>query len=453
MTRHFMTIPRIIVAGTHSGCGKTTVASGLMAALVARGYTVQPFKVGPDFIDPSHHTAICGRASRNLDAFMMGEQGILDTFNAASEGGAACEGADIAVIEGVMGMYDGLEGTDTASTAHVSKILKAPVLLVVDTGGMSRSAGALVKGFREFDPAVDLAGVILNRVGGESHRRMIEPSLQVRPVGWIPFEKTVNVKSRHLGLNMAHEADTLKKAGEIVEKYCDVDAILQIAGQPRKTAAADGAGITAARKDVKIGIAMDEAFCFYYRDNFDRLTEAGADLVFFSPARDRLPDVDAVYLGGGYPELHAGKLEASRCRDDLKKAAEDGMPVYAECGGLMYLTESISTAEKEHRMAGILPAKAVMTTRLQALGYVEAKAIAGPLFARGMEYRGHEFHYSRVEHNGDARFAITMARGKGIADGLDGMYEHNAVGTYTHAYFTPEMARALVDSARKYRRR
>ncbi|WP_424358236.1 cobyrinate a,c-diamide synthase [Methanocella sp. MCL-LM] len=441
-----MTIPRIIVAGTHSGCGKTTVASGLMAALVARGYSVQPFKVGPDFIDPSHHTAICGRASRNLDAFMMGEQGILNTFEYASRG------ADIAVIEGVMGMYDGLEGTEIASTAHVAKLLKAPVVLVVDAGAMSRSAGALVKGFKEFDPAVDLAGVILNRVGGESHRRMIEPSLQVRPVGWIPFEKTVQLKSRHLGLNMAHEADTLKQAGEIVEKYCDMGALLQIAGSSHMPVAADGSGKTAGKGDVRVGVAMDEAFCFYYTDNFDRLTEAGAELVFFSPARDRLPEVDAVYLGGGYPELHADKLEVSRCRDDLKKAVDDGMPVYAECGGLMYLTESITTADKEHRMTGILPAKALMTTRLQALGYVEAKAVAGPLFARGMEYRGHEFHFSTVEHSGEARFAVRMARGKGIDGGLDGMYEHNAIGTYTHAYFTPEMARAVVDSARKYRR-
>jgi cobyrinic acid a,c-diamide synthase len=196
-----MNIPRIVIAGTHSGCGKTTIATGLMTALSARGLKVQPFKVGPDFIDPTHHTAICGRHSRNLDPFMMGEDGVLATF------GRACKGADIAVIEGVMGMFDGLEGTEISSTAHVAKILAAPVALVVDVGGMSRSANAIVKGCTGFDPSVDFAGVIFNRVGSPNHRRMIEASLEVRPLGWVPRSQGVEVKSRHLGLQMAGEVD------------------------------------------------------------------------------------------------------------------------------------------------------------------------------------------------------------------------------------------------------
>ena len=439
-----MTIPRILVAGTHSGCGKTTIASGIMAALTARGYAVQPFKVGPDFIDPSHHSAICGRTSRNLDAFMMGEQGVVNTFT------SACKGADMAVIEGVMGLYDGLEGTDTASTAHVAKLLGAPVILVVDVGAMSRSASALVKGFKEFDPEVDISGVIFNRIGGEGHRRMIEPSMPARPLGWIPYEKGVYVKSRHLGLNMAVEADGMKQAGEVLEKHCDLDGILGIARQSGElTVPVQPESGT--RQDIKIGIAMDDAFCFYYRDNFDRLIEAGAELVFFSPMKERLPSVDAVYLGGGYPELHAEQLESSPCREDIRSAVDDGMPVYAECGGLMYLTEGIET-DRVHKMAGVLPGRAVMTKKLQALGYVEAKAVSGPLFNHGTEYLGHEFHFSTVECDCDARFAIQMARGKGIGNGRDGMYEHNAIGTYTHAYFTRELAQSVVDSARKYRK-
>ena len=440
-----MDIPRICIAGTHSGCGKTTIATGLMAALAAEGLKVQPFKVGPDFIDPSHHSAICGRISRNLDAFMMGEDGVMETF------AMACHGADIAVVEGVMGLYDGLEGTETASTAHVAKLLSAPVVLTVDVSAMSRSANALVRGFREFDPGVDIAGIIFNRVGSPSHRRMIEASLEAEPLGWMPRKADLAVKSRHLGLNMAREDDRLKGAGETIREHCDLSRIIEIArGAPPLQ---DDAGPVLPSSDaVSIGVAMDDAFCFYYRDNLDRLAEAGAKLVFFSPMDDRLPEIDALYLGGGYPELHAANLEASACRGQIKKAVDDGMPAYAECGGLMYLTESIATAGSEYRMAEVMPAKAVMTDRMQALGYIKAEFVQGPVFAPGLAYRGHEFHYSRVECGEGARFAIKTASGKGIAGGLDGIYEHNAIGAYTHAYFTRDFARSFIEAANKYRR-
>jgi cobyrinic acid a,c-diamide synthase len=441
-----MDIPRICLAGTHSGCGKTTIATGLMAALAARGLKVQPFKVGPDFIDPSHHTVICGRYSRNLDAYMMRERGVLETF------AKACRGADIAVIEGVMGLYDGLEGTETASTAHIAKLLSAPVVLVADVGAMSRSANALVRGFRTFDPDIDLAGVVFNRVGGPRHRQMIEASLETEALGWIPRTETLTVGSRHLGLNMAGEDSSLKSAGDVVEKHCDLSRIIEIAGRsPPLECPAEPLSGDASDRAV-VGVAMDDAFCFYYRDNLDRLEEAGARLEFFSPAEDRLPAVDALYLGGGYPELHAEKLEASRCRDDVRKAVDDGMPVYGECGGLMYLTESIAVAGREYRMTGALPARSIMTDRLQALGYIEARFTGGPVFGPGLGYRGHEFHYSRVECGNDARFAIEAGGGKGIAGGRDGIYEHNAIGAYTHAYFTTEFARSFADAARAYKK-
>jgi cobyrinic acid a,c-diamide synthase len=440
-----MDIPRICIAGTHSGCGKTTIATGLMAALAAEGLKVQPFKVGPDFIDPSHHTAICGRISRNLDAFMMGEDGVRETF------ARACHGADIAVVEGVMGLYDGLEGTETASTAHIAKLLSAPVVLTVDVAAMSRSANALVRGFREFDPGIDLAGVIFNRVGSPAHRRMIEASLEAEPLGWMPRKADLAVKSRHLGLNMAREDDRLKGAGEAIRENCDLSRIIEIARNARPLPD-EAEPVIASGDSVSIGVAMDDAFCFYYRDNLDRLADAGARLVFFSPMGDPLPEIDALYLGGGYPELHAAKLEASACRGQIRKAIDDGMPAYAECGGLMYLTNSIATAGREYRMAGVMPAKAVMTDRMQALGYIKAEFREGPVFKPGLTYRGHEFHYSRVECDAGARFAIKTVSGKGIADGLDGIYEHNAIGAYTHAYFTNDFARSFVEAAGKYRR-
>jgi cobyrinic acid a,c-diamide synthase len=445
-----MEIPRICIAGTHSGCGKTTIATGLMAALTARGLKVQPFKVGPDFIDPSHHTAICGRPSRNLDPFMMGEPGVLETFLRACCGGDGVGRADIAVIEGVMGLYDGLEGTGTASTAHVAKLLSAPVVLVADVSAMTRSANALVRGFRTFDPEINFAGVIFNRVGGPRHRQMIEASLEAEPLGWMPRSEKLEVGSRHLGLNMASEDSRLKSAGEAIERHCEMSRIIEIATRAPPLECVAGLLPDGGGKHVTVGVAMDDAFCFYYRDNLDRLVEAGAVIEFFSPAAGRLPAVDALYLGGGYPELHAEKLEASRCRGDIRKAVDDGMPVYAECGGLMYLTESITSDGRDYRMAGALPARSVMTSRLQALGYIAGRFTGGPVFRPGLAYRGHEFHYSRVECGDDARFAIDTNGGKGIAGGLDGIYEHNAIGAYTHAYFTMEFARSFVDAALRY---
>ena len=436
------TIPRIVIAGTHSGCGKTTVATGIMAALAARGLTVQPFKVGPDFIDPSHHTQICGRFSRNLDPFMMGEEGCLDTFS------RAIPGADIAVIEGVMGMFDGVDGSELASTAHVAKILRAPLILVVDTKGMSRSVHALISGYRSFDPALSFAGVIFNRVGSERHRRMMEVSLQHPGFGWIPRREELVVGSRHLGLTMAHESGSFSSSGAIIEEFCDIDAIIR---------AASGAGPLEERaRDPQVparatvGIAYDDAFCFYYRDNFDCLKAAGADLVFFSPMNDRLPDMDALYLGGGYPELHLPLLETSECTKDIGKAAGGGMPVYAECGGLMYLAREIRAGTR-YRMSGVLPAVAEMTDRVQALGYVNGEG-TGLLsyLPQSDRISGHEFHYSRLYPDNDAQFAISLSRGKGIAEGRDGLVSRNAVGCYTHAYFSRRFADAFVSAAERF---
>jgi cobyrinic acid a,c-diamide synthase len=438
-------IPRIVVAGTHSGCGKTTIASGLMAALTARGLTVQPFKVGPDFIDPTHHSAICGRMSRNLDPFMMGVEGVRETFARASSG------ADIAVIEGVMGLYDGIDGTDVASTADVARILGAPVLLVVDVKGASLSAHAVVRGYLAFGPDLDICGVIFNRIGSPRHRALIEATQSAPVFGWIPRKDELTVESRHLGLTMAIETGAMAGFGTVVESSCDLDGIVACAsGAPPLES--EGAGGRVSDACVRIGIAMDPAFCFYYQDNLDRLAQAGAELIYFSPMADPLPDVDGLYLGGGYPELHAEALAAAGCRRDVASAVEDGMPVYAECGGLAYLTERI-VGDDTYPMAGVLPAETLMTGRIQGLGYVEAMAVGGaPVLSPGHLFRGHEFHYSRLECAADARFAVRLTRGRGIDGGRDGLHEQNVVGGYTHAYFTDRFAETLVRAARAYRR-
>ena len=440
-------IPRIIIAGTHSGCGKTTIASGIMAALTARGMKVQPFKVGPDFIDPSHHTRICGRPSRNLDPFMMGKRGCIETFLRATEG------SDIAVIEGVMGMYDGVDGSDLASTAHVARILKAPVVLVVDAKGMSRSVHALIDGYRRYDPSISFAGVIFNRIGSPRHRTMIEAALDIPSFGMIPRKEDLVVKSRHLGLMMAHESGAMADFGDIIEEHADLDTLIASAAcaPPLRTVKRSNDTVQSVRTSV--GVARDDAFCFYYQHNLDLLQRAGAEMVFFSPLTDPLPDVDAVYLGGGYPELHLSALASSRCRQDVKKATDSGMPLYAECGGLMYLVKEI-TADKTYKMCDILPATAEMTGHIQALGYVKGKSIRSDSFLpAGQPISGHEFHYSRIDPERDAHYALKLSRGKGIDGGRDGMVNQNALGCYTHAYFTRAFVNAFIDAAVKFSKR
>ena len=438
-------ISAIIIAGTHSGCGKTTIAGALMSALVKRGLAVQPFKVGPDFIDPTHHTAICGRASRNLDPYMMGEDGVIATFAEASGG------ADIAVIEGVMGLFDGLEGEDTASTAHVAKILGCPVVLVVDAKGASRSVNAMVKGFATFDPEVTIGGVIFNRVGSPHHGEMISVSLARPAFGYIPWERERSIESRHLGIQMAHESSAIEEFRDILEDNCDIDAILAIAGS--RVAVGDaGAAEQSSGDAVRIGVAYDAAFNFYYADNFDLLRRQGAELVFFSPLTDRLPEVDALYFGGGYPELHGAELETAPCREEVKRAAGADIPIYAECGGLTYLTESIEMDGTRTRMCGVIPAETVKMGRFQALGYVDATCTEDCLFPAGTTYRGHEFHYTKLNVAGDVRYALELRRGRGIEDGKDGIHLNNVLAGYTHAYFTDRQANGLVETIRRIRR-
>jgi len=438
-------IPRILIAGTHSGCGKTTVVRGLMQAFTSEGLVVQPFKVGPDFIDPTHHTSICGRNSRNLDPFMMSEEQVRETFVHASNG------ADIAVIEGVMGMFDGLDGTLEASTAHVAELLKAPVILVVDVKGMSRSAHAIVSGFANSPGGEQIEGIIFNRLGSDRHRSLIERSADRNVLGWMKRRPGLEVKSRHLGLVMATEVDNNALAGQAVSEDCNTGAILEIARNANPLPVSEPLPEVTGERPV-IGIAYDEAFCFYYQDNFDLLVASGAELRFFSPLHDPLPETDAIYLGGGYPELHANALETAATTKEIAAASDRGMPVYAECGGLLFLTRGI-LMDREYRMAGVLPACAEMTGSVQALGYSDGRGSGKNSYIRqGMQIKGHEFHYSRIECMPDARFIIELSRGKGISGCKDGLSEHETTGSYTHNYFTSEFSRAFVNAARLYKR-
>jgi cobyrinic acid a,c-diamide synthase len=451
MLKYGSMIPAVLIAGTHSGVGKTTVTLGLMAALRARGLIVQPFKVGPDFIDPSHHSAVCGRPSRNLDPFMMGLDGVRRSFC------SAIAGADVAVVEGVMGLFDGLDATEIGSSAQVAKALGIPVLLVINVHGMSRSVGAVEAGFSGFDPGVRLAGTILNRVGSERHLTMLMSSLRLPVFGALPRTKDIEMQSRHLGLVMGFEREhDLKALASLLEDHAAIDEILALRAAPSCQIPEPEAR---AKKSVQIGVAQDEAFCFYYHDNLRELERWGADLVQFSPLRDDLPDVDGLYIGGGYPELHAADLEAAPSRSQIKKASEDGMPIYGECGGLMYLGESIETEEGKSRMVGALPGATIMTKNIQALGYVEAEVVGQtPVVAQGGILRGHEFHYSRFECDRDAHFAYRLRRGKGIergpdGAGLDGLVEHNTLGGYLHAHFYTLPAERFMERCRIYRRR
>jgi len=435
----------ILIAGTHSGVGKTTVSMGIMAALKHRQLKVQPYKVGPDYIDPSHHTAICGRPSRNLDTYIMGIGGVERTVARTSAD------ADIVAVEGVMGLFDGIDSTEIASSAHVAKILNLPVILVINVHGMSRSAAALLKGYAEFDPGVRIAGVILNQVGSPRHSELVRNSLplDIPVVGEIPRKKDLEVPSRHLGLYMAHEKDyNTEEMAAFIEDNVDLDAVLELAEPCSVPEITD---LQIPEEDIRIGVAMDPAFCFYYQDMFDAFRDCGAEVVFFSPMAGELPDVDGIYFGGGYPELYAEILENSETTRKLKVLAADGLPIYAECGGLLYLCGTYEVDGRTYKMADVVPANTRMTDRLKALGYTEAISLDKNFSSHNI--RGHEFHYSITECDNDAKFAYEMIRGKGIQDGFDGLVEHNTLAGYMHSHPATFPVEKFLQKCREYRRR
>ncbi|HEX6714233.1 MAG TPA: cobyrinate a,c-diamide synthase [Thermoleophilaceae bacterium] len=418
----------IVVAGTHSGAGKTSVAVGLIGALRRRGLVVQPFKVGPDFIDPAHHARAAGRQAHNLDGWMLSRESNMELFASHSAD------ADVAVVEGVMGLFDGSDPrAETGSAAEMAKWLDAPIVLVIDASAMARSAAALVHGYATFDPALRVAGVIANRVGSAGHAGLIEAALEGGPplLGWLEADPAFTVPERHLGLHLPRAADvgTQREAlADAVERSIDLDAVL--AATRSKNPDAAHPVVRAARR-ARIGIARDEAFAFYYEDNLALLEQAGAELVEFSPLADPLPDVDGLYIGGGYPELFAAQLEAnSATRDAIRRFAAAGHPVYAECGGLMYLAEELHVDGVRHEMCGALPVAADFPGPLE-LGYCEVTTLGGHVA------RGHWFHNGRMRGSDD----MTYAAG-------------NTIGSWVHVHFrsNPAVAEAIVAAAARRNR-
>jgi len=432
---------KLIVAGVTSGVGKTTISLSIMQSLCRRGLKVQAFKVGPDFVDPSYHTFVTKRESRNLDVWMMGKQGVLDCFV------GACQRADVAVIEGVMGLFDGMSGkNDFASTAHVAKILDAPVVLVVDAGKSARSIAAIILGFLYFDRDIRIAGIILNNIASERHSSYIIEALaskvKVPVVGIVKRNREIRMEERHLGLVPALELQKTKRraivgATKRITGQIDIDRILDLCGTSKLPEVPAYARFS---RSARIAVALDESFNFYYADNLDALRRRGAQLVFFSPVQEKhLPDdVDGIVLGGGFPEVLADRLEKNQSMiKSIKKAVNDGMPIYGECGGLMYLTRSIKGykgEKKSRKMVGLIDADTFMTNRL-TLNYTEAEC-NGSFFGRA-HLRGHEFHYSSIENIArDSRFAYSMKKGKGITGDKDGLIINGSgLGAYMHLHF------------------
>lgn len=449
-----------IIAGTQSGVGKTTISIGLMSALTARGLGVQPFKVGPDFIDPAYHGHVCGRVSRNLDGWMMGAANMRDVYARASST------ADVSVIEGVMGLFDGI-GRDglSGSTAEVAKLAGAPVVLVVDARSMAGSAAAVVKGFASLDPDVDVAGVILNRVGSERHERLLREAVGrhcgAKLIGAIPREDGLDIPSRHLGLTTDVSSiltkKFVKKLRETIEKNVDMDALLKLAGRAKRITPVQTSSPTTHKKKARIAVAMDEAFCFYYKDNLELLEAYGLEVVPFSPLKDDglQAGVSGIYIGGGYPEMYARGLGFNDfVKHDIRAAAEAGLPIYAECGGLMYLTEGITDLEGVfHPMVGVFPVKTKMLERRKALGYREVVVTAsGTPFPVGKRARGHEFHYSEIAAMPKSvKRAYTVNKAgdkKGFAEGY---MKGNVLASYVHLHFMSNrgFARSFAENIKK----
>lgn len=450
--------PRLVIAGTNSGAGKTTVTLALMGALKAKGLSVQPFKAGPDFIDPGHHQAVTGRPSRNLDGWMLGEAVNRAVFSRASAD------ADLSIIEGMMGLFDGSSPvTERGSTAELAKQLNAPVLLVIDGSAMARSAAAMASGYATFDSGLQVRAVLFNRVQSDGHYRLlreaVEAETDLKVVGYLRPDASVAIPDRHLGLRTAIEQEQRDLYGRLARSAAatvDLDLVETLARSAGEFV--EGERPTpvpvAPLQSARIGCAYDAAFCFYYQDNLDLLEAAGAEIVTFSPLHDvDVPAADLLYFGGGYPELYGEALAANiTMRTAVRTYAERGGAVYAECGGLMYLTEAIRDGDGlRHEMTGVFQAEAVMRKAGFTLGYRTVEVAQPCLLGRpGRALRGHEFHYSTLEPKGPLHYACTLMDADGRAVGQDGLTAGNTLALYSHLHFGshPEGASDLVDAAR-----
>ncbi|HEY3419559.1 MAG TPA: cobyrinate a,c-diamide synthase [Methanomassiliicoccales archaeon] len=427
---------RLVIAGAGSGVGKTTIATGIISRLSKR-YSVQAFKVGPDFIDPMFHTLASGRPSRNLDSFFMDKATIGNLF------GWSTQDADIAIIEGVRGLYDGLSATgDTGSTAEIAKLLDASVILVVNARSLAKSAAAVVMGFKMLDPEVRIEGVILNQVSGERHRQKateaVESLTDTKVVGTIERDSN-RLAERHLGLVTPDDIDASKAIADVegLVRDIDMDPILEISEKGRwLDLPIDAPFPEAENRGVRIGVPRDSAYSFYYQENLESLQAAGAELVMFSPLKgDTLPDADGYYLGGGYPEMHLETLSANRdFLDGIEAKSSEGCTIYGECGGMMTLCRSISNGAAKGRMAGVFDHDAVLTEQRQGLSYVISEGTGENFLFPGRTVKGHEFHYSKLVPQPDGPYAFDVTRGTGVDGRHDGLVKRRTIGTYMHQH-------------------
>ncbi len=451
-----------MIAGTSSGVGKTTVSLALLAAMRRRGLCAQPFKGGPDFLDTGHHTRIAGRAARNVDTWMLSPEANLSVV------AQAADDADALLVEGMMGLFDGKSGdSDVGSSAEIAKLLKLPVILVLDASKSARSLAAVMLGFEMFDPDLTLAGLILNRVASERHYQLLESAIagacRTQILGWLPREESITIPERHLGLRTAGEsadlvsvAQELETLANLAERHLDLDRILAL--QCGLDWSFDRTRRVPAGEPVRIGVPQDLAFSFYYEDNLDLLREGGATIVHFSPLKDgELPrDLDALYLGGGYPELYADRLSSNvSMLRSVRAFAASGRLIYAECGGMIYLAATLVSADgTKHEMANVLPLSIMMTGKLVQFGYVTVELTRACLLGpAGLVVRGHSFHYSRfveqpvVTTNYHLQYSLA---GKEEAEGFS---VGNVLGSYIHLHFraNPVVAEYFLQAVRQAR--
>jgi cobyrinic acid a,c-diamide synthase len=449
-------IPRIVIAGATSGVGKTSITCSIIYGMRHRGYTVQPFKVGPDYIDPTYLSAISGNSARNLDSWIMGKKAVTRSFMKNS-----C--SDISIIEGVMGFYDGFSGSSNfSSTHHIATILQAPVILILDASKTARSIAATALGFAKFHRNSRIVGLILNKLGSKKHEQMCKTALEplkIPILGCMPKNPEIFLESRHLGLipviEQAEIKQRIKKTAKTLSAYLDIDKIISIAKQTEPLLQVSKESHE--KTKVTIGVALDRSFNFYYYDNFDALKRQGARIEFFSPILDvSPPQCSGLYIGGGFPEVLGEPLAKNQSmKKSIKKLAEENMPIYGECGGLMYLTKSIDYANKKHQMVGLFDAQTSMEKKM-ILNYTKGNVISNCLIAKNSaKLFGHEFHYSELKSvSKDSKFAYDLSTGVGIQGKKDGLVEYNTLASYMHLYFDRSLhARNFVDNCIKYSRR
>jgi len=450
----------LFISAPRKSSGKTTLTLGLTAALMEQGLKLRVFKKGPDYIDPMWHQAVTGYPCYNIDSFWMAPEKCLDIFRTYSRE------VDVSLVEGNHGLHDGLDLEGSNSGAYLAKLLNLPVILVIDSSGMNRGVAAIVLGHQQLDPDVKFAGVVLNQIGTTRQRdkqaAAIEHYCDIPVLGAIPRTANIQIKERHLGLTTIHEtelvSDVVSAAANAVRENCDLKLIRSAMG---KICLPDAAPeqVTIKQATVRIGVARDKAFCFYYQQNLNALRAAGAELVFFDTLQDSsLPEVDALYIGGGFPESFLQELEGNQpMRESLKQAIEDGMPAYAECGGLMYLTRSISREGRTCKMVGAISADVEFQKKPIGKGYIEIRTVPGKgWFQSDRTIKGHEFHYSKLVNIGsEIEYIFRMERGVGVDRENDGIIYKNLIAAYSHIHsdVAPEWSEQFVALALRNKNR